>query len=70
MVRQKWLRTVVLLVALAMIAAACGGDDGMTLASRSLVAGSDWLENDFAFYWVCLFCLFGVHQDATGAAHA
>jgi branched-chain amino acid transport system permease protein len=38
-----------------------GGDDGMTLASRSLVAGSDWLENDFAFYWVCLLCLFGAY---------
>ncbi len=39
--------------------AAYGGDDGMTLASRSLVAGSGWLENDFTFYWVCLLCLFG-----------
>lgn len=38
--------------------AAYGGDDGMTLASRSLVFGADWLENDFAFYWVCLLCLF------------
>jgi branched-chain amino acid transport system permease protein len=38
-----------------------GGDDGMTLASRSLVAGSDWLENDFTFYWVCLLCLFGAY---------
>jgi branched-chain amino acid transport system permease protein len=41
--------------------AAYGGDDGMTLASRSLVAGSDWLENDFTFYWVCLLCLFGTY---------
>jgi branched-chain amino acid transport system permease protein len=38
-----------------------GGDDGMTLASRSLVAGSDWIENDFTFYWVCLLCLFGAY---------
>jgi branched-chain amino acid transport system permease protein len=41
--------------------ASYGGDDGMTLASRSLVAGSDWLENDFTFYWVCLLCLFGTY---------
>src|SRR3954447_18136984 len=34
--------------------AAYGGDDGMTLSSRSLLAGSSVLENDFAFYWVCL----------------
>jgi branched-chain amino acid transport system permease protein len=38
-----------------------GGDDGMTLSSRSLVAGSDILENDFAFYWVCLLCLLGAY---------
>jgi len=38
-----------------------GGDDGMTLSSRSLVAGSGILENDFAFYWVCLFCLLGAY---------
>src|SRR5919112_3326168 len=38
-----------------------GGDDGMTLASRSLIAGSGWLENDFTFYWVCLLCLFGAY---------
>jgi branched-chain amino acid transport system permease protein len=37
--------------------AAYGGDDGMTLSSRSLVAGSGMLENDFTFYWLCLFCL-------------
>ncbi|MBB3018264.1 branched-chain amino acid transport system permease protein [Microvirga lupini] len=41
--------------------AAYGGDDGMTLASRSLVAGSDLLENDFIFYWGCLLCLFGTY---------
>jgi branched-chain amino acid transport system permease protein len=38
-----------------------GGDDGMTLASRSLIAGYDWLENDFTFYWVCLLCLFSAY---------
>ena len=38
-----------------------GGDDGMTLSSRSLVAGSGILENDFAFYWVCLLCLLGAY---------
>jgi len=37
--------------------AAYGGDDGMTLASRSLVAGSSVLENDRAFYGVSLLCL-------------
>ena len=36
-----------------------GGDDGMTLSSRSLLAGSGILKNDFAFYWVCLLCLLG-----------
>jgi branched-chain amino acid transport system permease protein len=41
--------------------AAYGGDDGMTLASRSLVAGSSILENDFTFYWVCLLCLLGTY---------
>jgi branched-chain amino acid transport system permease protein len=34
-----------------------GGDDGMTLPSRSLLAGSSLLENDFAFYWATLLCL-------------
>lgn len=41
--------------------AAYGGDDGMTLASRSLVAGSSSLENDFVFYWGSLFCLLGTY---------
>jgi branched-chain amino acid transport system permease protein len=41
--------------------AAYGGDDGMTLSSRSLVAGSGMLENDFSFYWFCLFCLLGAY---------
>src|SRR5918995_1135524 len=34
-----------------------GGDDGMTLPSRSLVAGSSFLENDRAFYGVSLLAL-------------
>ncbi|MBF9194717.1 branched-chain amino acid ABC transporter permease [Microvirga terrestris] len=38
-----------------------GGDDGMTLASRSLIAGSAWLKNDFTFYWICLLCLLGAY---------
>jgi branched-chain amino acid transport system permease protein len=38
-----------------------GGDDGMTLPSRSLVAGSGFLENDFAFYAVALICLLGTY---------
>ncbi len=38
-----------------------GGDDGMTLAARSLVAGSSILENDFTFYWTTLFCLAGAY---------
>ena len=38
-----------------------GGDDGMTLAARSLVAGSSILENDFTFYWITLFCLAGAY---------
>jgi len=37
--------------------AAYGGDDGMTLASRSLVAGSGFLENDRAFYAASLLAL-------------
>jgi branched-chain amino acid transport system permease protein len=41
--------------------AAYGGDDGMTLSSRSTMATSAILENDFAFYWVCLLCLLGTY---------
>jgi branched-chain amino acid transport system permease protein len=41
--------------------AAYGGDDGMTLSSRSLLAGSSILENDFTFYWICLLCLLGAY---------
>jgi len=41
--------------------AAYGGDDGMTLSARSLIAGSSALENDFTFYWACLLCLVGAY---------
>ncbi|MCB5175761.1 branched-chain amino acid ABC transporter permease [Microvirga lenta] len=38
-----------------------GGDDGMTLATRSLLGGSGILENDFAFYWATLICLLAAY---------
>jgi branched-chain amino acid transport system permease protein len=41
--------------------ASYGGDDGMTLPSRSLIGGSDILKNDFAFYWLCLIALLGLY---------
>jgi branched-chain amino acid transport system permease protein len=41
--------------------ASYGGDDGMTLPSRSLVAGSTLLRNDFVFYWISLLCLLGTY---------
>ncbi|WP_445503763.1 branched-chain amino acid ABC transporter permease [Microvirga sp. G4-2] len=41
--------------------AAYGGDDGLTLPSRSLVAGSSLLENDFALYGATLVCLIGAY---------
>lgn len=41
--------------------AAYGGDDGMTLPSRSLVAGLPLLKSDAAFYWVSLVCLLGAY---------
>ncbi|PVE24172.1 branched-chain amino acid ABC transporter permease [Microvirga sp. KLBC 81] len=41
--------------------AAYGGDDGMTLSARSLVAGWGVLKNDVAFYWVTLLCLLGTY---------
>jgi branched-chain amino acid transport system permease protein len=36
---------------------AYGGDDGMTLSTRSLLAGSTLLENDRVFYGFTLLCL-------------
>ncbi len=41
--------------------AAYGGDDGMTLAARSLVAGQPVLESDTRLYWTTLACLAGVY---------
>jgi branched-chain amino acid transport system permease protein len=41
--------------------AAYGGDDGLTLSSRSLLAGSDILEGDLAFYVFSLLCLIGTY---------
>jgi branched-chain amino acid transport system permease protein len=38
-----------------------GGDDGMTLATRSLVFGSDVLERETLFYYVVLGCLIGAY---------
>ncbi len=41
--------------------AAYGGDDGLTLPSRSLVFGSKLLENATAFYYVVLAALLGTY---------
>lgn len=41
--------------------AAYGGDDGMTLASRSLVAGSAVLKSDRSFYAFSFVCLLGTY---------
>ncbi|AWM87211.1 branched-chain amino acid ABC transporter permease [Microvirga sp. 17 mud 1-3] len=41
--------------------ASYGGDDGMTLSSRSLVAGTSFLKDDRAFYGFTLACLFGTY---------
>ena len=41
--------------------AAYGGDDGLTLASRSLVAGTGLIESDTAFYWLSLLCLLSTY---------
>ncbi len=38
-----------------------GGDDGLTLASRSLVFGRELIEGDRAFYYVVLACLLGTY---------
>jgi branched-chain amino acid transport system permease protein len=40
--------------------AAYGGDDGLTLPSRSTVFGASILKNDIVFYYVVLVCLFGI----------
>jgi branched-chain amino acid transport system permease protein len=41
--------------------AAYGGDDGLTLPSRSLVAGQTFLQSDVAFYWATFACLLGAY---------
>jgi len=38
-----------------------GGDDGLTLTTRSTVLGFDWLENDLAFHYVTLAALAGFY---------
>ncbi len=40
---------------------AYGGDDGLTVARRSLVMGARWLENDRLYYYVVLASLAGVY---------
>lgn len=37
--------------------AAYGGDDGLTLQTRSTLLGQSWLENDVFFYYLVLACL-------------
>jgi branched-chain amino acid transport system permease protein len=39
--------------------ASYGGDDGMTLPSRSVVVGYPLLKSDFALYWASFICLLG-----------
>jgi branched-chain amino acid transport system permease protein len=46
--------------------ASYGGDDGMTLPSRSLVVGSGILRSDFALYWLTLLCLLGTYLFGRG----
>lgn len=41
--------------------AAYGGDDGLTLASRSLVFGSKILKNDFVLYYVAFALMLGAY---------
>jgi branched-chain amino acid transport system permease protein len=38
-----------------------GGDDGLTLATRSRVAGQPLLESDLGLYWTTLACLVGAY---------
>jgi branched-chain amino acid transport system permease protein len=38
-----------------------GGDDGLTIATRSLVAGSQLLENDRVFFYAVLASLIGIY---------
>jgi len=41
--------------------AAYGGDDGLTLPARSLVAGQPLLQSDGRLYWASLACLAGTY---------
>ncbi|QFU16504.1 branched-chain amino acid ABC transporter permease [Microvirga thermotolerans] len=41
--------------------AAYGGDDGMTLSARSVVAGAPLLKDDRAFYGITFVCLLGTY---------
>ena len=41
--------------------AAFGGDDGMTLAARSLVRGCPSLKRDLSLYWASFLLLLGVY---------
>jgi branched-chain amino acid transport system permease protein len=49
---------------------AYGGDDGLTIARRSVVAGSRILENDRVFYFVVLACLIGVYMLCRAVVNA
>lgn len=40
---------------------AYGGDDGLTLANRSLVAGQKWLEKDIVFYYLVFATLLAIY---------
>ena len=40
---------------------AYGGDDGLTLASRSLIFGVQFLKNERVFYYAVLICLIAVY---------
>jgi branched-chain amino acid transport system permease protein len=40
---------------------AYGGDDGLTVASRSLVMGGKLMKDDRVFYYVVLICLIGIY---------
>lgn len=46
--------------------AAYGGDDGMTLAGRSTLAGFDWLKRDRVFFYVVLAALAGCYLLCRG----
>ena len=49
---------------------AYGGDDGLTLQSRSTLFGQAWLENDLSFYYLVLTCLLTAFLFAQRMVHA